>query len=311
VKPGSRRLASLDLNLLLSLDALLQERNVTRAAARLGLSQPAVSAALARLRRHFGDELLTRVGNHYQLTPLASQLAERTAAALAGVERVFSVAREFDPATADREFTLIMSDYATAVLGQAISTALSQQAPAVRLRFEQPTITAIDHAMETLRLVDGLVLPHGFLTDVPHLNLYEDRWVCVVAADNRVIGDELTMAHLGELPWVLTYHRPTAYTPAARQLRLLGIEPRVQIVVDNFFAVPSLVVGSDRIALLQARLASRLTGLLGIRVMACPFDAVPLTEALWWHPMYRADPAHRWLREFLVAAASTLPPAPS
>jgi DNA-binding transcriptional LysR family regulator len=303
-----RSLASLDLNLLLSLDALLQERNVTRAAMRLGLSQPAVSAALARLRRHFGDELLVRVGNHYELTPLASQLTERATVAISGVERVFAVVPEFDPATSEREFTLIISDYATAVLGQAVSAALAEQAPRVRLRFEQPTVGAIDNAAETMRGIDGMVLPHGFITDLPYLDLYQDEWVCIVASDNAAVGERLTMAHLRELPWVLTYHRPTAYTPAARQLALLGVEPRAQIVVDSFFAMPPMVAGSDRIALLQSRLAHPLSRLLDIRVLPCPFDAVPLVEALWWHPTYESDPAHRWLRGLLRQAGSRLAP---
>lgn len=305
MKPAAR-LTSLDLNLLLSLDALLQERNVTRAAARLGLSQPAVSAALARLRRHFGDELLVRVGNRYEPTPLAVQLTERVSAALATVERVFAAVTDFDPATSEREFTLVMSDYATAVLGPAISAVLAEEAPGVRLRIEQPTVEGIDHAPETLRTVDGMVLPRGFLADLPHVDLYDDTWVCIVATGNPAVGERLTMADLERLPWVLLYHRPTAYTPAARQLSLLGVEPRVGVVVDSFFAMPTMVAGSDRIALVQARLADPLTRVLDIRVLPCPFDAVPLTEALWWHPMYEHDPAHRWLRDLLRRAAATL-----
>src|ERR687889_2784739 len=107
---GAVNLASLDLNLLVSLDALLQERSVTRAAARMGLSRPALSASLARLRRHFGDELLTRAGNEYRLTPLAAQLKERVRIALTGVERVFTAQDEFDPGSSTREFTLLVSD---------------------------------------------------------------------------------------------------------------------------------------------------------------------------------------------------------
>jgi DNA-binding transcriptional LysR family regulator len=305
MKTGAR-LANLDLNLLLSLDALLQERNVTRAAARLGLSQPAVSAALVRLRRHFGDELLIRVGNHYELTPLAGYLVERAGVALSSVERVFDAGPEFDPATSTREFQLVMSDYAVSVLGRAISAAIEQTAPNVRLRLQQPTVDSVDQAAETLRTMDGMVLPHGFITDLPHLDLYTDAWVCIVSAGNDAIGDALTMADLAELPWVLTYSRPTAYTPAARQLGLLGIEPRTPIVVDSFVCVPSLIGGTNRIALLQARLAARLAPILDIRVLPCPFDAVPLVEALWWHPMYGHDPAHRWLRGLLSDAGGSI-----
>lgn len=101
---------SLDLNLLLSLNALLQERSVTRAALRLGLSQPTLSGNLARLRRHYGDDLLTRVGNSYELTPLAERLTEHTAQALALADRIFQTGPDFDPARAEHQFTLVGTD---------------------------------------------------------------------------------------------------------------------------------------------------------------------------------------------------------
>src|SRR4051812_3966749 len=160
-----RVLVNLDLNLLVTLDVLLRERNVTRAAERLGSSQPAVSAALARLRRHFGDDLLDRVGNRYELTPLATQLADRTAPALAGVRRVFDVSAEFDPSVVDREFTIVTSDYAAAVLGPIVARILAERAPGIRLRLQQTTPYAVDHAVDTLRTVDGIVVPHGFVGD--------------------------------------------------------------------------------------------------------------------------------------------------
>ncbi|WP_143175361.1 LysR family transcriptional regulator [Cryptosporangium aurantiacum] len=299
---ADRLLVNLDLNLLVTLDALLRERNVTRAAEQVGTSQPAVSAALARLRRYFGDELLHRIGNRYELTPLAIQLAARTPPALASVRRVFDVSTDFDPATVERELTIVTSDYAATVLGPIVAGLLSRQGPGVRLRLVQTTPEAVDHAADTLRSVDGILLPHGFLTDTPHTDLYEDRWVCLVAPENDLVGDELTLAHLGELPWVVLFHRPTAFAPAAQQLRMLGVEPRIDVVVDGFLQMPFLVAGSQRVALLQEHLARRIAPAAGVRVLPCPFDAVPVAEAFWWHPMYRADPFHTWVRDLLVEA---------
>src|SRR5215470_13569291 len=170
------KLANLDLNLLVSLDALLAERSVSRAALRLGLSQPSLSAALARLRRHFRDDLLVRVGNHYELTPLAAQLAELTTSALAAVARVFASEPDFDPATAEREFTVLISDYAITVLGPELATLL-QQAPNIRLRLHQVAIPAVNAATQALRDVDAMVLPHGYLSGLPSRQLFTDRWV--------------------------------------------------------------------------------------------------------------------------------------
>jgi DNA-binding transcriptional LysR family regulator len=297
-------LASLDLNLLVSLDALLQQRSVTRAAAQMGLSQPALSASLARLRRHFGDELLTRVGNEYRLTPLAAQLKELARLALSGVERVFTAQLGFDPASSTREFSLFMSDYGVAVLGDTIAGLLAEEAPSARLRFSANTPSVVDRADQALLSADLLVLPHGFVGDLPHRDLYRDEWVCIVSSDNAEVGDELTVGHLETLPWVATYHGPTASTPAARQMRMLGIEPHVQVVTESFLTVPALVAGTDRVALLQRRLVDLLPLNTGIRALPPPFEAGPLVEALWWHPVYDDDPEHVWLRELVVRAAA-------
>lgn len=305
-------LRNLDLNLLLTLEALLKERNVTRAAERLGLSQPAVSAALGRLRRHFGDELLQRRGNRYELTPLGAQLGERTPLAVASLQRVFDAAPDFDPATAVREFTVLVSDYTAAVLGDHLVTMMAERAPGVRLQLRQHTPDVVAQAGEALQTVDGLILPHGFLTGMGHDDLYEDRWVCIVADTNATVGDSLSMADVARLPWVVTYNRPTAFTPAVQQLRVIGVEPDVRVVVESFLAVPFLVGGTDRVALLQARLADRLAGAAGVRVLPCPWEVVPLREAFWWHESLRADPAHRWLRQVLVEAGDLVsPPRPS
>jgi DNA-binding transcriptional LysR family regulator len=295
-------IASLDLNLLVSLDALLQERSVTRAAARMGLSQPALSASLARLRRHFGDELLARAGNEYRLTPLAVQLKELVRIALSGVERVFTAQPEFEPASSTREFTLLVSDYVVAILGDTIAELLGEEAPHTRLRLTPHSPAMVERADQVLLTADVMLLPRGFITDLSHRDLYRDEWVCVVASDNRVVDDGLTVEDLETLPWVLTYHGQTASTSAARQMRMLGIEPRVQVVTENFLTVPTLIAGSERIALLQRRLVDQLPLNAGIRALAPPFEAAPLIEAMWWHPVYDDDPEHVYLRDVVTRA---------
>ncbi|MER6987574.1 LysR family transcriptional regulator [Saccharopolyspora hirsuta] len=303
---GAVNLANLDLNLLVALDHLLRERSVTRAAERMNLGQPALSATLARLRRHFDDELLTRVGNRYVLTPLAAQLRPRTESALASVERVFASEAVFDPATAQRTFRVLGSDYAMAALGGAVGRILAERAPNARLRFELHNPHIIDDLTEQMRTVDAVLLPHGFLTDLPNLDLFTDSWTCLVAEDNSRVGDEITMDDLAALPWVLTYHSPSAFTPAARQLQMLGIEPHVQVVVESFLALPSFLAGTDRIALVQTRLAGLLARTRAVRAVPCPYEAVRLVEAMWWHPVHDNDPAHVWLRGVFAEAAQQL-----
>jgi DNA-binding transcriptional LysR family regulator len=297
-------LASLDLNLLVTLDALLEHRSVSRAAQQVGLSQPAVSAQLARLRRHFGDELLARHGNQYRLTPLAVQLRGRVQTAVNGVERVFAAEPDFDPATTSREFSLAMTDYGVAVLGSPLAAALAQEAPGARVRFIANTPAVVDNARQVLTGIDLLVLPHGFLEGLPHQDLHRDDWVCLVDAGHPAVAHGLTVEQLRTMPWVVTYHSPTASTPVVRQMRMLGIEPHVQVVTENFLTVPGLVAGTGRVALLQRRLAERIPADTNVRALACPFEASPLVEAVWWHPIYEHDPEHQYLRELLTRIAA-------
>ncbi|MFC5907545.1 LysR family transcriptional regulator [Streptacidiphilus monticola] len=288
-------LATLDLNLVVALRALLEERNVTRAGRRVGLSQPAMSAALARLRRHFDDELLTRSGNSYELTPLGAALLDRTVVACELLERVFASQAEFDPAHDEREFTLFASDYAIAVFGVELARLCHEEAPGVRLTFRPTPATVTEDPAAALSGVDGLLMPHGVISDLPAVELYQDRWTVVAAAENPEIGAELTLDQLGTLPWVV-YQR-TYDAPVARQLSMLGIEPRVEVSVGSFQLLPALVVGTRRIAVVQGLLAERLGDSAGVRVLECPFEAVPVREALWWHPVHTHDAGHIWLRE--------------
>ncbi|WP_375386817.1 LysR family transcriptional regulator [uncultured Amnibacterium sp.] len=300
-------IANLDLNLLVSLDALLRERSVTRAAERLGLTQPALSAALRRLRAHFGDELLTRVGNTYQLTPLAVFLLGRATIAMDGVERVFDAKPEFDPELCTREFVVLCSDYSLSVAGAPVVAALAARAPKARIRFRQPALAQIRSAADNLRTSDVGIHPHGFSVDLPHLDVFRDRWICIVAEGNERVGDRLTVDDLTALPWVSALDQSsTAYTPAHKQLQLQGAVIDIRVVTDSFLAVPAMVAGTDRVALLQERLARAIPGDLGIRVLDCPFDAPPLREALWWHPLSEEDPEHRLLRSAFADAALVL-----
>ena len=299
-------LGTLDLNLLPTLDALLEQRSVSRAAEQVGLSQPAVSAQLGRLRRHFGDDLLARYGNQYRLTPLAVQLRSRVRTAVTGVERVFTAEPDFNPASTSREFSLALSDYATVVIGAPLATRLATQAPGARLRLVPNTPQVVDNALVAMTNIDLLVMPPGFTDGLSHADLLRDEWCCLVCADNDMVGDELTVDHLRAMPWVAAFHGPTASTPALRRLRLLGIEPHVQVVTESFLAVADLVAGSERVALLQRRLADRLHPDVGVRALPCPVEVGPLVESIWWHPMYDHDPEHRYLRDRIVEVAGEL-----
>lgn len=316
------QLASLDLNLVLVLRELLRERNVTRAAERLGVTQPAVSAALSRLRRHFGDELLVRVSRGYVLSPLAAQLQRQAEEICASAEQLFSAGADFDPASTRREFTLLMADYTAAVLGGRISRLFEEQAPwaSLHIRLVREALTL--EMPHLLRWVDGIIAPEN-AQGVPRAKsaeLFRDEWVCVLSADSRLPdggipgglpGDRpLTLAWLRDASWVLPFHRNSDSPlgpPVTRQLGLLGIRPKTSIAVESYLAVPHLIAGTGRVALLQRRLAAQFADQPGLRVLPCPGDPEPIAEALWWHEDLHPDPAHAWLRKELAALAAELP----
>jgi DNA-binding transcriptional LysR family regulator len=307
------RTASIDLNLLAALDALLAERNVTRAGRRLGLSQPAMSDALARLRRHFGDQLLVRRGNNYELTPLGAGLRASTAAAMQLVEQTFTAGQGFDPQRCEREFVLLTSDYAAAVLGPALLRALRQASPVARLRLDQlPPDGPAAGPGDRTQAPDGLVLPQSLApAGMPGTTLFADRWVCLAAAENPAVAGGLSVETLAALPWVVQLQTRTEH-PVLSHLRARGLQPEARVSAAGFHVLPELVRGSDHLCLIQERLARRVAG-PGLRILEVPFDLPPVVETLWWDPAQTHDPSHRWLRDIVAVAAAglTAEPAPS
>jgi len=294
-----------DFNLVRPLLALLQEKSVTKAAERLQMSQPSLSAALARLRVHFGDPLLDRHGREYELTPLAMQLLEHSYSAEMVLERLFGAQPHFDPQQSEREFSLFVMDYAAAVLVPAVIRELEEEAPNVRLRLHNMVADTVTRAPESIREYDGLVMPHGYFQS-SYVDLFRDRWVCMVSVENTDVGSEISLEQLAALTWVFTFNSPTEYTLATKHLEQVGIEPRVAVVAPSFLALPFLLAGTKRVSLVQESMGVKLakTGL--VRLVECPIPLVPIQEALWWHRAHDLDPEHIWFRSVVERAAKRL-----
>ncbi|GAA1936297.1 LysR family transcriptional regulator [Microbacterium aoyamense] len=303
---SSASLSRLDLNLLVALDALLTERSVSRAAQRLRLSQPSLSASLARLRTHFADPLLVRRGNSHDLSPLAVRLIDQVSSTLESARRIFEEQAEWDPSTATREFSVYMSDYGLSTVAPVVSRIAREEAPGIRFRFLLHNPTIVDDASETLRDVCGIVIPHGYLSDLPYVDLFNDEWMLVMSADNPLAHRPRTVEDLADVTWVYTFQTRTAFTSASRQLQYMGIEPHVEVVVESFLALPLFVRDTDRVGLLQRGLLASLPSIAGVVAVEPPFDAAPISSALWWHPVHRGDPAHAWARDLFDRAGRQL-----
>jgi len=294
----------LDLNLLAPLDALLTFESVSGAASQLGLSQPTLSAALAKLRVHYGDALLVRRGGRYHLTALAQELAPRVALALREAEGALAVTSNFDPATTDRRFKVRISDYAISVVGPELLRRFEIGAPRASLQLE----LLGPSAPRMLESSDGAVLPLGAVEGQPHLPLFEDRWVCVMSGSMGATVEEVTVEFLAASRLVGVFERTGGATAPLRRLALLGVEGLTTISVDSYLAVPFLVEASQSVVLMPERAALRFLGAFDIAIKPCDVLGDKFTEAFWWDRANDADPGHRWLRELLHAASRTVAP---
>jgi DNA-binding transcriptional LysR family regulator len=300
-------LSSIDLNLLIALGALLDERNLTRAAEKTNVSQPAMSGALARLRQHFGDDLLVREARQYQLTPLAERLLPDVRDALRQVERTFEAQLQFDPERSARTFSLVISDYAVSVLVDPLLRRVQEVAPGVGLTVN-PIPPDMQESDRSLLRDDLLIGPVGFAFPGEYEEIFRDRYVCIVdPANPRLADGVLSLADFGELPQaVATFGLQQMLNQVEQALAALGVPRRVQVTTEGFLALPFVVAGTDMVGVVPERLARRVAETAGVLVVEPPFGTVELIEAAWWHPTRRGDPALRWLRSIAAEVAGQL-----
>lgn len=289
----------LDWNLVPALHALLAERNVSRAARRLGVSQPAASGALARLRRTFNDKLLVRDGNEYTLTPLAERLLPLTEEAVAAARTVVGYANSFDAKESTREFTIASTEYGQILVGPALTATFATHAPNAHLTFQTPWTNAAPPS-RWLGKVDGWLAPRTIFPDMPSTGTLTDRWVLVASRDNQRVPDSLSIDDVRGLSWIVPTV-PRDRHPWTRALLAYGIELDVSVTTQSFAAVPHLVAGSPHVGIVQRRLVESAAESAGIRILEIPWSMPPLTLTFWWHPDRAQDPAHAWLRDQVAA----------
>ncbi|WP_457964681.1 LysR family transcriptional regulator [Arthrobacter sp. D1-29] len=297
---------NLDLNLLPQLQVLLELRNVSRAAERLQLSQPATSAAMARLRRHFDDELLVRNGRTYDLTPFAQALVPLVDEAMLHIRRATRVRSGFDAATSEREFVIAASDYASALMVGPLRGILQQEAPNVAVDFV-PT-AGIQGKLADYSRLDLLVGPTGYHMQGTSKQLFRDSFVAVLDAGNQLLQQpQLTLEDLTRVPHAVGYFGEGISTPADRLFESRGLQRRAAAVVAGFLSLPLLVEGTDLAALVPRMLAARAQRGANIAVLEFSEEGeASLVEAMYWHPSQTEDPASIWLRSVVQRACSRL-----
>lgn len=300
-----------DLNLLLALDALLTEKHVTRAAARIGLSQPAMSNALARLRDLLDDPLLVRTNRGMVPTPRAERLQEPLRHALQAIQRALSDAEAFSPGASRATFELMTSDAIGMLLLPRLTAALRDTAPGVALRVHAAVENEPWDSLESGRvhLVAGVYedVPAGVRSET----LYEEQFVCLVRRDHPHVGECLELAEYVALPHVLisTSRSGLAASPVDPVLEGQGLTRQVALWLPNFLLAPFIVAQSDYVITFPSRLAAYFAAFLPLRTVRPPLELRGYAIRLYWHERLDREPGQRWLRGQVRAAADALEPA--
>ena len=298
----------MDLNLLIALDALLEERNVTRAAERMHVTQSAMSGILARLREYFEDPLLVPIGRSMHLTPRAEGLIEPIREILLKLDATLGTLPEFDPATVERHFVVIASDYVSRVLLADVLRRIALLAP--RLTFDvRPTHAGMLSELDQGE-VDFLVTPaHLALPQHPQAALFEDTYHVVACQQHPALKGAISLEQYRSFDHVV-YQNEQGTNPWFEQwyANQHGKTRHIAVIAHGFLLIPQYVVGTRRIATVQSRLARQFEQSMPVQVLVPPLETPRLTEVLQWHRYRDEDPGGRWVRDQIIAAAKALPP---
>lgn len=308
-----------DLNLLLTLDALLDEGSVAGAARRLRLSPSAMSRALARLRAVTGDPLLVRAGRGLVATPRAIALREEVRALVEGAQAVLRPAEALDLSRLERRFTLRSSEGFAETFGPALLAETRRQAPGVTLYFltkpdkDSTPLRAGEVDLET-GVIDAETAP-----ELRRLGLFQDHWLAVLRPDHPLLRSEagpLTPALFAAEAHVVVARRGLQDAALEEALARAGLQRRVGALVSGFASAIALARQSDLIATVPARHSLGLRA--GMAQLTLPVAVPAFALSLFWHPRMEGDPAHRWLRGLLpglcaarLAEAGDPPPGPA
>jgi DNA-binding transcriptional LysR family regulator len=296
-------LRNLDLNLLQPLHALLEERHVTRAAARTFLSQPAMSRALERLRDMFGDPLLVRSGRGYERTVRGERVLRELESLLPRLEGMVR-GEEFDPARSQERFRVAMTDHATMILMPSLAARVRRTAAGVMVEvsawypqaYEDVVAGRLDAALS------AEVAPPTLETEV----IFDMDFVCLIGAALRVRSRRFTLTQYLQLPHALVRTLEGQQTPVDRTLAQLGAKRRVALTLPFFVSAIFAIAQTDLVLTVPRRLAKITAGIAGVRIVEPPREIKVFPYFMAWHPRLTSEPAHAWFRAQLRTAARTI-----
>ncbi|NIA54262.1 LysR family transcriptional regulator [Massilia sp. TW-1] len=292
--------SSIDLNLLSVFQEVYRERQISAAARRLGLTQSAVSNALARLRRTFGDELFVRTAHGMQPTPLAQQMAEPIGAAMAQVALALSQRSRFDPATSGRRFTLAMTDVGEVYFMPVLIERCRAIAPNVEIASIRANGLTLKDDMETGR-VD---LAIGAFEDVSealyHRALFRQRFVSMFRKDHPLSTGKVDLARFVAAPHLIVDAAQSPYDRVNGLLEKAGVTAGARFRVPHFTAVPYIVSTSELVVTVPQKLAESAASPFGLKWIEPPLALPTLQTNVFWHRRFNHDPGIQWLRGLIA-----------
>ncbi|MBI3144688.1 MAG: LysR family transcriptional regulator [Pseudogulbenkiania sp.] len=299
-----------DVRLLQVFDEIYKTRSVTRAAENLGVGQPAVSIALAKLREHFDDQLFVRIANGMEPTPMARELEHAVRQALDALNLVFGHRIDFDPASSERTFCISMTDISQLVLLPKLWAHLRKTSPGVH-------IDIVPLSAETPRMLESgeADLALGFMPQLEagfyQQSLFRQRYVCVASTDHPRIHDELTLSQFEAEEHAVVTSSGTGHLILDREIVRQGITRNIALRVPNYLGIAFVIEQTDMLVTIPERLAQVLGGRGRFKVFPVPFELPDYAVKQHWHERYHHDPGNRWLRrvisDLLSGAASAAP----
>lgn len=305
-------LQGLDLNLLIALDALLTERNVTRAAERIHISQPGMSAALQKLRHHFSDQLLERIGRKMELTARGEALAEPVKAILSQIRELGEQASAFDPALAKRVFRISATTYCCELLATPLLSRLSEIAPSVSVQFEELAPNTLDRIIDgqidfaitiSARLLDNLDSHNELLVSS---KLFTDKFVVAISDRSAHASDVITFDELCGMGYLETRFGGVIEGLTEQLWRQQPKQPRVRGWLPNFQLTLEAVGRTNMATILPSLLVEQKGDLYNTKSLPVPFEMPILEERLYWHRRNGADAGHLWMAATLESVAREL-----
>ncbi len=294
-------MTDLDLNLLRAFDAIATEGSVTVAGERVGLSQPAMSNALARLRQVFDDPLFVRTPRGMRPTPFAQQLAQPVREALRLIQGALQQHAGFDPKSSANTFRFSMSDIGEMVFLPGLLERVKRDAPGVKIEAVRIPIKDVHAALEAGEIDLAVGFLPGLTTGILQQSLFSEHYVCMLRADHPRIGAKISAKQFREAAHVLVSYVGTGHQVIEETFIQEGLSERIAARVPHFLVVPMILARTDLIVTVPSRIAALFAQLGNFKVLKLPIGMPSFEVRLHWHQRFHQDPANRWLRESMVA----------